>query len=76
MVVFAGMWALVPDLTLVDVDSCAEVLKEIKGTDTQSLELVSPDIDLESDDSISEFERNLRELMPDLHRGIGSTSNA
>lgn len=70
------MWALVPESvsSVVSIDSCADILKERKGTDTRSMDKLSPDNDLESDDSMSEFERNLRELLSDLNGGHESAT--
>lgn len=65
-----GVRALVPILPPAEVDNGANALKVLEGDDTQSAQLVSHDTDLDSDDSMSEFERNLKELMPDLHSGI------
>lgn len=53
----AGVWALVLVLDYVDVDSCVGALKKMKGTDSQSADNVPPDNGLESDDSMSEYEK-------------------
>lgn len=70
------MWALISGLvpSFVKGDNFADVMKEGEGTDTRSTENLSPDIDNDLDDSMSEFKRNLRELMPDLYGGNDSTA--
>lgn len=59
-----------------DTGECiARDLKETKETDTLSADKVSPYNIFDPNDWMSKFERNLRELIPDLHGGNDSTAS-
>lgn len=63
-----GGWVLAPVIahTEVAIYNDSAVLSEKEGSETGNANVVSPEVDKDSDDSVSEFERNLRELLPDL----------
>lgn len=70
----AGVWALVPALVLivVGVEGLEGELKDLEGIDTQSADGASPYHISKSNESMSEFEKNLRDLLPDLPVGKNS----
>lgn len=72
----AGGWALKPAVGQHSVVGDSLNMKSIVPEDLHSLLAVSesPESLYESDDSISEFEKNLRELLPDLHGGFDSNA--
>lgn len=57
-----GFWTMVPtnaDSSL-GINSVAPIFKDLGGSEIHSVGIASPEIISESDDSISEFEQNLR----------------
>lgn len=70
----AGVWALKPAVRqpVLKEDCSAKETSEQEKLQSSSDVMETLDSLYESDDSVSEFERNLRELMPNLLRGSKS----
>lgn len=70
----AGVWALFPVIVSPKVVSDG-VPSETELFDSQSADKLSSNLEGDSNDSVSEFERNLRALMPGL-QGNSSTGDS
>lgn len=62
----AGVWAMAPDITQTEVISSEGGDHDAGGMGSQSIVRESPTSSAESEDSVSDFERKLRVLLPDL----------
>lgn len=74
---WAGVWVLAPGpVPSMDRDTGGACKSSaLNDVATKSSGDLSPDMDIDSDDSMSEFERNIRKLLPDLQRGQESSVN-
>lgn len=65
----ARVWALVPASSPTNEggNSGADLTIEGVVSDTRSSYSLSPKMDIDSDNSVTEFERNIRKLLPCLH---------
>lgn len=77
MAIFGGVWALVPNSVSIDsgVPSGEELWYEgegNEGSEERSTDALSQGAEDESDDSVTVFEWNLRELLPGGQGGTDS----